>query len=261
MTSTHPRSSSLRRLAQRCGVLATALAVAAPAFAEAAKAGDANGAPEPSVAERLMFRIQRIDPNLDVTGVSPSPMDGIFRINLRESEPLYATADGRYMLQGSLYRVGDSGGLVNVWVSDELDALRPRDIIRFAPSGRERASVTVFTDIDCGYCRRFHTEVPVLNSKGVRVDYLAFPRSGIGQGTYTQMVSAWCADDPKAALTDLKRGRYIAEARCPNPVADQYQLGQRIGVRGTPAVYDGSGRQLGGYLSAPDLLKALGISE
>ena len=216
---------------------------------------------EPSAQERIAFRLRQVAPNLDVTGVLPSPMDGIFQVRLRDGEPLYATEDGDYMLQGALYRIDPSGALVNVWVVDELASVPRRDVISFAAAGRERASVTVFTDVDCGYCRRFHNEVPALNRRGVRVDYLAFPRSGVGEGVYGQMVSAWCAEDPHSALTDLKRGRWIAEARCENPVAEQYRLGRRIGVRGTPAVYDGDGRQLGGYLSAPDLLEALGIAK
>ncbi len=241
-------------LAAAC-LAAACLAAPPPAAADEVS----RAAPKPSVEEQIMFRLRQVAPRMDITGVSPSEIDGIFQVSLRDNRPLYTTAQGRYVLQGSLYRI-DPEGLVNVWVIDQLDAVASNEAISFSPATEPRATVTVFTDVDCGYCRRFHAQMAEMNRKGVRVNYLAFPRNGLGSEGHQKMVSAWCSADRRAALTNLKMGRYIEERRCAsNPVSDQYELGLRIGVTGTPAVYDEQGSQLGGYLSTADLLKSLGI--
>ncbi len=125
----------------------------------------------------------------------------------------------------------------------------------FAPSGKPKYKVTVFTDIDCGYCRKLHSHIAELNQRGVEVDYLFFPRTGLNTPSYDKAVSVWCAKDRKAAFTAAKAGKDPAPAKCDNPVADQYKLGAQVGVDGTPTILAADGTKIGGYL-APDQLVA-----
>ena len=115
----------------------------------------------------------------------------------------------------------------------------------FTPgAGKVKATVTVFTDIDCGYCRKLHQEVPELNRLGIAVRYLAYPRAGIDSDSYNKIVSAWCSNDPLGALTKAKRGEAIPTRKCDNPVARQYALGSEVGVTGTPTVQLFYGKEL-----------------
>jgi len=123
----------------------------------------------------------------------------------------------------------------------------------------EKAHITVFTDVDCVYCRMLHKEVSQLNDFGVTVRYLAYPRSGIGSESYQKMVSVWCSDDPKEWLSEAKLGKKIPENKCVNPVADQFSLGNEVGVRGTPSIVLGDGTFVPGYLPAVELVKRLGL--
>ena len=124
-----------------------------------------------------------------------------------------------------------------------------------------RASVTVFTDVDCFYCQKLHNEVPAMNERGIEVRYLAYPRAGVGSESYRKIASAWCDKDPQEAITRLKNRQNIPENVCPgNPVADQFMLGQQAGVRGTPALVLESGEMVPGYLSAQDLAARVGIN-
>ena len=122
----------------------------------------------------------------------------------------------------------------------------------------EKHVVTIFTDVDCGYCRKLHNEIKDYNDQGISVKYVAFPRSGLESNSYEKIVTAWCADDQRAALTQMKQGIDLDISMCSNhPVEKHYLLGQRIGITGTPAIITSSGELLPGYLPPLDLLERL----
>ena len=120
-----------------------------------------------------------------------------------------------------------------------------------------KAEVYVYTDIDCGYCRKFHLEVARINQAGITVNYLSFPRKGIKSSSYEKAVSVWCSVDRKAALTNAKKGDVVKSKICENPVSKHFELGVSMGVIGTPAIYSSEGVELGGYLSADELKKEI----
>ena len=123
-----------------------------------------------------------------------------------------------------------------------------------------KATITVFTDIDCGYCRKLHQTVPELNRLGVAVRYLAYPRAGVGSASYDKAVAAWCADDPQKALTRCESRQRYRDETCANPVAEQYAMGDAFGVTGTPAVVYEDGTLQAGYLPAAEMARRLGIN-
>jgi len=132
----------------------------------------------------------------------------------------------------------------------------------FAPS-QAKYTVTVFTDLDCGYCRKLHAQIADFNRAGIAVDYVFWPRSGLVGDSYDKAVSVWCAADRRKAFTDAKLGLSIPKATCANPVAQDYNLGIAVGVDGTPAIFASDGTQLGGFLTPADLkakLDQLGAS-
>jgi len=137
-----------------------------------------------------------------------------------------------------------------------LDAVPRERRIIFSPA-KPKYRITVFTDIDCGYCRKMHTQIADYNKAGISVEYLFFPRAGVPSESYTKAVNVWCAADQRKALTDAKADRPVAKKTCANPVAMDYELGQKIGVDGTPAIYAADGTQLGGYLAPAEMLARL----
>src|SRR5690606_13034670 len=124
----------------------------------------------------------------------------------------------------------------------------------FAPE-KPKSHITVFTDTDCGYCQKLHSEVPELNRQGIEVRYLAFPRQGPGSHGYNTLVSVWCAKDPKLAMNQAKSRQEIPAASCENPVLEQFELGQLIGVNGTPSIVLANGRMIPGYQPAAELAR------
>ena len=117
--------------------------------------------------------------------------------------------------------------------------------------------MVVLTDIECGYCRKFHTDIAEYTKRGIEVEYLAFPRSGLASADYRNMVSVWCAPDRRKALTDAKDGRAVPSRTCKTPVDMQYRAGQRMGLTGTPMILNANGELMGGYLPPDALLQRL----
>ena len=204
-------------------------------------------------------------PQLIVSAISESKMPGVYRVTDQRGQVIFVSADGEYFLTGELYSTA-GGQLVNLSEQErqaqrlvELAQLDKADKITFPAKGEEKAHVSVFTDIDCGYCRKLHGEVPRMNELGISVSYLAFPRAGVGSASYDKLVNVWCADDPLDAMTQAKAGKVVPSKRCDNPVAAEYNLGNRLGVSGTPAIILSDGSLVPGYVPAEQLAQGLGL--
>ncbi|MGV8960542.1 MAG: DsbC family protein [Stenotrophomonas sp.] len=221
----------------------------------------ASAAPvaEGAVDKKVRDALKQLDPNFNPDYVGAAPFAG-FREVVVSGQVLYVSDDGRYLMQSQPYDIekkslATSAGLL-AYRRKLLDTVPHADRIVFAPPN-PKYTVSVFTDVECGYCRKLHQEIAELNRNGIAVEYLAFPRMGLGSKDYTDMISVWCASDRKAALSEAKSGKAVASKSCTNPVAMQYNLGQQLGVNGTPAIFAADGSQLGGYLPPAQLKAAL----
>ncbi|WP_120993589.1 thioredoxin fold domain-containing protein [Stutzerimonas urumqiensis] len=202
--------------------------------------------------------LRALQPDLPIETIAESAMPGLYQIQLKGGRQLYASADGQFLLQGYLFQVRD-GQAVNLTEQAEsrsvaklIDEIPESEMVVF-PAKDSKAKITVFTDTDCGYCQKLHSEVAELNRQGVDVRYVAFPRQGVGSHGYQTLVSVWCAEDRQAAMNQAKARKEIPAASCDNPVSQQYQLGQMIGVQGTPAIVLENGQVVPGYQPAPQL--------
>jgi len=199
---------------------------------------------------------------LDPGSVKDSPIEGLYEVSVG-NRVSYVTKDGRFQIRGDVVEVATQTNLTEQRRAKNraalLAAIDPSTEIVFSPpNGVVKHRITVFTDVDCGFCRQLHRDIATVNSLGIEVRYVAYPRTGPNTESWSRAVGVWCAADRNTALTDAKRGARVAEVPgCTAPVAAEYELGRRIGVTGTPAVYSESGVELGGYLPPGDLLTAL----
>ena len=202
--------------------------------------------------------LKQLNFDVPVKAVSASPVEGLHMVELESGRVLYATADGKYFVQGALIEVNDGQprNLTSIAEARNIGAvindLPQQELIVFAPE-QPKTHITVFTDVDCGYCRKLHAEIDELNELGIEVRYAAFPRGGMQSRAASVMQSVWCAEDPKAALTAAKQGKDVDDASCTNPVARQFALGQQVGVQGTPAIFLANGVMIPGYQPAAQL--------
>lgn len=219
-------------------------------------------AAEPDSHAAIKQSLAKVLPGVTPDQINASPMQGVSEV-LVGPRLFYISDDGKYLLQGSLIELETRKD-----ISEErrkgirLEAINKvgSDNMIVFPAEKERHTITVFTDIDCGYCRKLHNEIDQFNAEGITVRYLMFPRSGVNTPSYDKAVSVWCADDRRAALTRAKAGDDIDARKCDNPVKDQYELGGLLGVTGTPALILDNGELLPGYVPAKRLAQALDSS-
>ena len=204
-------------------------------------------------------KVRMLAPNAQTIAVSETPIEGVLQVQIN-SDIVYVTADGKYLLQGQIMEIDTRTNLTDQAKSGIrvglLENLKQDEQISFSPA-EPKYELLVFTDLDCGYCRKLHKQIAEYNEERIAIHYLAFPRAGIGSASYDKFVSVWCADDQKAALTLAKNGDDPEPLNCPNPIADQYELGREIGVTGTPALVTTDGTLIPGYMPPTQLRQRL----
>lgn len=219
------------------------------------------GEVENAIADKLTAAI----PGLRISDVRQSEAEGLYEVYSNNGDTIFTTADGQYLLTGDMLKV-TANGIANISEqgrasqrAQTLDEFGDKGLISFPAKGAEKASIAVFTDIDCPYCRKLHDEVPRLNELGITVHYYGFPRSGPNTPSFRKYVSVWCSDDQQAAMDAAKQGRPVDEQSCENPVRDQFELGGRVGVTGTPAIVLEDGNMVRGYVPSEKLAEGLGL--
>ena len=265
----------LNKLAIRAIILSSLMALGACSKQEDKKqdnsitattpvSGEASTLTERNAQQRLQTQLQeninKSGLNAKVIAIRATEISNLFWVSLEGFPPVYATADGKYVIQGDLIRLDDkkvhnvTESLQAVDNKAHFDALNTKDLIVYPAKGKTKHVVYVFTDSSCPYCHKFHEHMDEMNSKGIEVRYIAWPR---GEQFMPTMQAIWCSEDRKSALNTAFAGLAVHAEQCENPVAAQYALGQKIGVNGTPAVYSSEGLYLGGYISPDELLAKL----
>ncbi|MEN9705279.1 MAG: hypothetical protein RLZZ393_1158, partial [Pseudomonadota bacterium] len=191
-----------------------------------------------------------------------TPVPGIFEL-VHGAGVSYLSADGKYLFAGDLYRVGENGDLPNLTEERRkelrvklLAAVPESEMIVFGPKSA-KYTVNVFTDVDCPWCRRLHGQMGEYNRLGVRVRYLAWPRSAPKTESWVKAQNVWCARDRGDALGKAIVGAPVASASCADPVQRHYELGRRLGVKGTPGIVLADGELIPGYMPPEDLAQHL----
>ncbi|MEM7357829.1 MAG: DsbC family protein [Pseudomonadota bacterium] len=210
---------------------------------------------------KVRAELEKMIPAAATAEIVASPVAGVYRLQV-QGNYAFAYVSGDYVLLGDMYNTK-----TQVNLGDEASAERMASMLKEVPTSKmivfgpenPKRHITVFTDIDCGYCRRLHQEVPELTAAGVEVRYLAFPRAGVGSNSHKKYVSVWCNDDQQTALTSAKSGEEVAAASCSNPIEETYNLGKQVGVRGTPTIIFDDGQVTPGYLPSAELIKRLGL--
>jgi thiol:disulfide interchange protein DsbC len=229
----------------------------ATATATAATAAPAQApAPDPRAA-----LVKLLPAGTKIEDLKPSPISGIYEF-VQGAEVSYLTADGKYFLDGNVYDMATRANLTEVLRSRArlalISAVPESQMVIFSPKN-PLYTITVFTDVDCQYCRKLHSEMAELNKLGIRVRYLFYPRTGPNTESWRKAEVVWCSANRNDALTRAKAGAQLdMNKTCgPTPVAREYALGESVGVRGTPAIFTESGDFISGYMPPKDLLQAI----
>jgi len=228
----------------------------AGALIAAAAAGEPPVDPRVDIAKKI--------PGTKADELKPTPIPGMYELT-RGTDIGYVTSDGRFYFGGDLYDIEQGVNLTDASRNGArrslLATIPESETVTFSPAN-PKYTITVFTDVDCGYCRKLHSEINELNKLGVRVRYVFYPRDGPGSEAWETAEAVWCAPDRADALTRAKRGEAIPSTKCgATPVAKQYELGQKLNIRGTPGIFTEEGDYITGYLPPAKLLEQIKLSQ
>lgn len=247
-------TATLQRVIAVLGLAMLALTVST---SQAQSSGESE-----SLRAKLSQSIEVASQNqLQIISIEETPLSNIYEVELSTGEILYSDISGDYLFAGDMYETSATG-LMNLSADkrqmrnlDKLAAVPEEQMIIFTPD-EIKASITVFTDVDCTYCRALHRDLDTLLSLGIQVRYMAYPRGGENAESFSKMISVWCSDDRHKSLTQAKNGQNLPERECENPVLAHYELGNEFGITGTPALVFPDGRVIPGYLD-PERLSAM----
>ncbi len=218
---------------------------------------------EPTLDE-VQQRVSERLPGIAVSSLSKSSVSGLYEL-VTDGQVYYVDETAEYLVDGSLIRLSDRTNLTDARLGgihvSMIEEVGEDNMLIYEPQKPSNRSITVFTDISCGFCRRLHAELDTLLEEGVRVRYLLFPRAGIGSQGHKDLESVWCADNPQGAMTVAKAGGNIEPATCDNPIEQHMALAERIGLQGTPLIYTDSGEKIPGYREAGVLASMVNESE
>ena len=247
-----------------------AYATQAPPSAQAQPASHAEPAP---AATAPSAATAKVDPRIEIAsripGTKPdelraTPIPNIYEL-ARGSEIVYVTSDGKYAISGDMFDIPKNVNLTEDHRRDlrmkQIDAIPESEMVVFGPKD-PKYTVTVFTDVDCAYCRQLHSQIADYNRLGIKVRYIFYPRTGPNTESWTKAEEVWCSDNRNDALTRAKLGQPLKTKPCANnPVARTYALGRDFGLQGTPAIVAANGEMFGGYLPPAQLLDELKKSQ
>ncbi len=222
-------------------------------------------AKEPS--KDILAGVKSLAPSAVVTSMEKTPINGVSEIVIntgRGGEVYYISNDGKYLLNGNMINTTSREDLTENKKSgirkDIVAKFGKKERIDFWPKDM-KYHLTVFTDIDCGYCRKLHNQIKDYNKLGIGISYLFFPRAGLQSESFNKAVTVWCSDDRQSAMTNAKSGINLENKTCDNPITEQYMAGQAAGVTGTPAMVLDNGKLMPGYLPPDALLQRLSVMQ
>ena len=225
----------------------------------------AQEAPEALRAKLVQSLEVSSNNQLQIVNIKTTALANIYEVELNTGELLYSDASGDYLFAGDMYQTTQEG-LLNLSSTtrqartlEKIAAIPEDEMIIFTPE-EVKATITVFTDVDCTYCRALHRDAETLMEKGLQIRYLAYPRGGEQAGSFDKMISVWCSDDRQKTLTQAKNGQNLPQRDCENPVLAHYALGNELGISGTPAIIFPDGRLIPGYLDADTLASMLQLN-
>jgi len=209
---------------------------------------------------KIRAALKRVNPDVNPEYIGFSSAPGLLEVIVK-GQVVFVSEDGSYLVQG-LYDLTNQRDVAQVGAMPvrrkaKLEEIPKSERIVFAPSGQIKHTVTVFTDVECGFCRKFHQDIAEYNRLGIAIEYLAYPRAGMDSEDAKVMRSVWCSSDRRKALTDAKSGATVPEVVCDDSVAKQREIGGLVGLQGTPMIISSDGIALAGYLPPDKLIEAL----
>jgi thiol:disulfide interchange protein DsbC len=215
--------------------------------------------PDNSADSKIAARLAKVLPGYKIDSIRETPVTGLYEVTMGP-RVVYVSGDGRYLVEGRMIDLVRRTDLTAPQEAEArkrtVDGIGEDNMIIFAPP-HYRHTVTVFTDLDCPYCRKLHSQIAEYEAQGIRVRYVLFPREGVGSDSFYKSVSVWCAPDRQAAFTAATQDQPIPRKSCPNPVRKEMKVAESLSISGTPSIVLDNGDLIPGYVPPAHLAAML----
>lgn len=179
-----------------------------------------------------------------------APMAGIWEVTV-DGQIFYSDDKGTYLLFGNLLEMKTGKNLT----AERLFNSLPLDLAMKQVRGSGKNVMVTFEDPNCGYCKKLAKDILML--KDVTVYTFLYPV--LGDDSYEKSKAIWCAPDKSKAWTDwMTAGKAppAVPAKCDISGLDKSaQLGRKLRINGTPAIFFAGGERVGGYIPAAEIEK------
>ncbi len=263
--------SSIKKVGKAAAVMAIGLGVSLVAQGQSTEIM----AVDEKVKAKITENMGKSVPGFAIAHISRTPAEGLYSVQVEQGPKVFINAEGTFIINEQGQAIVPENGSFVAWmdpvarrVEEEiqriakttLNKIPDDELIVYPAKGEKKGQIFVFTDVDCGYCRKPHQEVPKMNEMGIEVRYLAFPRSGPVGASADKLARAFCATDPGKALTELKNGGGLEREVCAeHPIQEHLKLVRAFGLSGTPGIFLEDGTKIAGYRPAEDLARLLDI--
>lgn len=179
-----------------------------------------------------------------------APMAGIWEVTV-DGQIFYTDDKANYLMFGNLL---DMKTGKNLTAERQFNSL-PLDLALKQVRGSGKNIMVTFEDPNCGYCKKLAKDI--LTLKDVTVYTFLYPV--LGDDSYEKSKAIWCAQDKSKAWTDwMANGKTppLLPAKCDTAGLDKSaQLGRKLRISGTPAIFFAGGERVGGYIPATEIEK------
>jgi thiol:disulfide interchange protein DsbC len=206
--------------------------------------------------DEIRQSLQNKFPNIGkIEHIVKTPYSGLYEIVI-DDQLLYTDEKGEYVFEGSVIEAKSRRDLSEerrrVLFAIDFNKL-PLELAVKKVKGNGKRKVAIFTDPNCGFCRKLEKELSRVSD--VTVYFFMYP---IFPGSDDIVRNVLCSRNPVKAWDDwMLSGIAPAKASCVTQTDKVLALGKKLHVNGTPNLVFANGTQSPGFLPAAELERNL----
>ena len=205
---------------------------------------------------------KNIEPRLGgakIESISETPYSGLYELRVG-GDILYTDKKAEFLFIGHVFEAKTSKNLTRARI-DDLNKIKfadlPLNLGLKQVKGDGKRVIAVFEDPNCGYCKRLRqTTLKQIDN----VTIYTFMYNILSEDSFTKSKNIWCAPDRVKAWDDWMINGKVPPTtpNCETPNQKIVELGQKLKIQGTPAIFFTDGTRIPGAVDLAGLEAKLG---
>lgn len=215
-------------------------------------AGLAHAQPEQQIKTEIQ---KKLSANVKVKSVSPAPVSGLYEV-LVGNDIFYTDTTGKYLIQGEIIELA-----IGKNITEQRQAylnrikwsdLTPANAIKNVRGNGSR-QLAVFSDPNCGYCKRLEKSLQQLDNVTVYTHLIPI----LSPDSTQKSKQIWCFADPYKTYMDWIINGITPSGKgdCSTPLDKNMTFAKTYGVTGTPTLFFTDASRFPGAVQITDIEK------